>query len=156
MLYADVLITPALTFLGKHQIYKLLGHYIARHGITVSSHGQLLVAQYPTPAVHIYNMQGDYLATISRTLLGLDEKLVIWGIRCASDGLLHLATGVRYKIEGKTHGMIQSLHAYRVGELDVKHRHYIVMTVNVNHIYDISILYLVNIKECIYLLSPSQ
>ena len=124
MLYAGVLITPSfINILGKHQIYKDLGYYSALHGITVSSFGHLLVANYPTPAIHIYSIQGDHLTTISHTALGLDKNLIIWGIRCASDGLLHVAVGDREKIEGEANYTVQSLHAYRVCELDVKHRH---------------------------------
>ena len=152
MLYADVL-PPALTFSGKHQIHKDLGHYIAFHGITVSTYRHLLVAQFPSPAIHIYNMQGGYLSTISRTMLGLDEGLlVIWGIRCGSNGLLHVAIGECEKTGGQN--IIRSLHAYRVGELGVWYRHSCnVMTLNVNDIYDISTLYRVSIKECISIIT---
>ena len=63
-------------------------------------------------------MQGDHLSRISRTVLGLDEEqLVIWGIRCSSNGLLHVVIGDS-EILGEQN-IIHSLHTYRVGELDV-------------------------------------
>ena len=104
MLYVGVLITPSfIIILGKHLIYKYLklGHSVALHGITVSSSGHLVVGTYPTPAIHIYSNQGDYLTTISHTALGLGKYHIIWGIRCASNGLLHIAIGGTEEIEGQ-------------------------------------------------------
>ena len=60
-------------------------------------------------------MQGDGLATLKHTLLGLDEELIIWGIRCASNGLLHVVGGDQVEIQGEIYGKIQSFHAYKVG-----------------------------------------
>ena len=100
---------------GKHQIHTHLGYYPAfPHGITVTTNGHLLVAQYSPPAIHIYNIQGDELATISHTKLGLDEELAILGIRCASNHLLHVAGGVFEEKEEEMCDTIQSLHAYEV------------------------------------------
>ena len=76
------------------------------HTITVAASGHLMVAEYDPPAIHVHSMQGDHLTTIQHREFELQGEDLIQGIRCSSDGLLHVATGV---------DCIDSLHAYKVG-----------------------------------------
>ena len=97
------------SFPGQHIRHIKLAYQPApRHAITVTASGHLLVAEcYPPAAIHVYSVHGDRLSTIQQQELGLQEEDRINGIRCSTDGLLHVMTGpVDY--------IIDSLHAYKV------------------------------------------
>ena len=105
--YINHLVFGTISFPGHHIRHIQLSYTPAMyHAITVTASGHLLVAEYDPPAIHVHSMQGDHLTTIQHREFELQGEDLIQGIRCSSDGMLHVATGV---------DCIDSLHAYKVG-----------------------------------------
>ena len=65
-----------------------------------------MIGQFRTPAIHVYTADGEPVASIQHTELGLQMGNRLLGIRCSTDGILHIAAG--------PWGYIDSLHVYKV------------------------------------------
>ena len=92
---------------GKHIHHKKLTYKQAvRHAVTAWS-GHIVVAEQCPPALHIYTDRGKHVASKTHEQLGLDKNASVSGIRCDSDGVLHVCVGSTWEA-------ITSLHAFKV------------------------------------------